>query len=275
MPGDIKTNRQLKFKDKTIIITGSSKGIGKTTAHLFLSMGANVTINGRNKDQLNRTAEEFRQAGYKPLVLVADVTNETACQNLINETVKHFGHLDYLVNNAGIPFRGKFEEIPSDVFQTVVDGNLMSAVYCTRAALPHIKKTKGSIIYISSLSGGVRGLPRSTPYSIGKMGLTALAQCLRVELYDSGVNFGVVRVGFVNVYQGKKVMHHDGQMREVHRKGHQTEMDVAKAVVRVIKRKRFMITQTPLGKVFQVLQWLAPGIITRILLWSRNSKMYD
>ncbi|MCD6332314.1 MAG: SDR family NAD(P)-dependent oxidoreductase [Bacteroidales bacterium] len=264
----------MKFRDKTVIVTGSSRGIGRTIAGMFMEEGARVVINGRNPEQLRNTQVEFQSMGYQPLAIPGDVTDPGFCRKLVEQTVAHFDRLDYLINNAGLPMRGFFEELTPEFFKKVIDVNLMSAVYCTMAALPFIKQTRGSVVFISSLSGGIRGIPNSAPYSVGKMGLTALAQTLQSELRHSGVHFGLVRVGFVKAYPGKKVLKYDNSLMEVHRRGHETEEDVGRAVMRLIRRRKFKITQTLLGKALSFFQWIAPGFVNWALYKTLNHKMY-
>ena len=262
------------FTEKVAIVTGSSKGIGRTIALELLSKGCRVVINGRDPERLESTLHDFRNLGFEPLAIAGDVNDPAFCSEMMEKTAEQWGGIDILVNNAGLPMRGNFEDLKPEFFRRVVEINLMTAVYCTMAALPYLKKSRGSVVFISSISGGVRGIPHSAPYSVGKMGLTALAQTLRTELSQDGIHFGLIRVGFVKLYEGKRVLNHDGSYIEVKRNGHQTEQDVARAVVRIIRSRHFMITQTLIGKAMALLQWLMPGFVTWYLIRTRNSSMY-
>jgi len=262
------------FTDKVVIVTGSTKGIGRTIALHFLKHQSKVVINVRNAENLEKARLWFVDQGFDPLTIAGDVSDPVFCRQMMQLTMEAYGRIDILINNAGQPMRGNFEDMSPEFFKQVVDANLMTAAYTTMAALPYLKQSKGSVIFISSLSGGVRGIPHSAPYSVGKMGLLALAQTLQVEMYDHQVHFGIVKVGFVDLYEGKRVLNYDGKYIEVNRKGHQSEQDVANAVERLIKNRRFQITQTTIGKTLAFFQSIAPRFVDWCLIRTRNSEMY-
>ena len=262
------------FKNKTVIVTGSSKGIGKAIAFVFLKHGANVVINARNKEQLYATKEEFKNKGYHPLAIVGDITKPQNCKRLVDTTTEQFGRVDYLINNAGLSMRGRFENINAEFFKSIVDANLMSGVYCTQAARPAIRETQWSIIFVSTIAS-IHGQPNMSPYCVAKIGLTALAQSLRIELAKSKVHIGLLRVGFVRNYPDKKVLYPDGSYVSIKRKGHQTAEEVACAVLKMIRKKRFMMTLTLLGKTTSFLQCLFPGLVYRVLCKTQHSKWFE
>lgn len=262
------------LKSKVALVTGSSKGIGKAIALELLKAGAKVVINGRDAAAVNATTEEFLQIGYPVLAIPADVSSIAGCRELVRKTVEGFGRIDLLINNAGGGFRGAFEDTSSDVFRQVVDSNLMSAAYLTRAAIGEIKKNKGSIVFISSLSG-LRGMPINAPYSVAKMGLTALAQALKLELAGTGVHIGIVMVGFTDFDENKRVVTADGSLIPIRRKSHHTREQVAKIVLKVIRKRRFMVILTPLGKAMAILQRICPALVEWIIRKSSQSQDYN
>ena len=137
------------FKDKTVVVTGSSKGIGRTTALEFLKLGANVVINGRTPEKLDKTRQFFLEQGFEILAVAGDVTDFNFCKELIDKAVQKYGRIDHLINNAGLPMRGRFDELNETVIDQVIKSNLFSASYCSKLALPYLKETKGSIVFIS------------------------------------------------------------------------------------------------------------------------------
>ena len=129
------------MKDKVVLITGATSGIGKALALAFGEAGAAVIITGRNEHNLEQTARELHRKNIKHLALQADVSQEADCARMVNETLQQFGKLDILINNAGISMRAMFENLNLDVIRKLMDINFYGTVYATKYALPHILKT--------------------------------------------------------------------------------------------------------------------------------------
>jgi NAD(P)-dependent dehydrogenase (short-subunit alcohol dehydrogenase family) len=262
------------FSSKVVLITGSSRGIGKVTALRFLKAGAKVVLNGRSFECLDKTQMEFRQLGFDPLASVGDVNDPEFCNALVQRTVSHFGRLDILINNAGGGFRGRVDDTSPQVFQEVVNANLMSAVCCTHAALPEIKKNKGSIVFISSLAG-IRGLPNNGPYCVAKMGLTAFAETLRLELNNTGVHIGILYVGFTDYDEKKRIINADGTLVPISRRSHHTREQVAEIILQTIRKRKRIVYLTLPGKLLVFLNRFFPGILEWILARSTKSKFMN
>ena len=132
------------YKNKTIIITGASSGIGLASAKKFASMGANVVLAARSLDKLEKIASDlnkkFAAQGSQLIAhcIKTDVTKEEDCKNLIDQTVRHFGKIDVLVNNAGISMRAVFKDLDLTVMKSLMDTNFWGTVYCTKYALPYL-----------------------------------------------------------------------------------------------------------------------------------------
>lgn len=261
------------FSGKTVIITGSSKGIGKTTALAFLAAGANVVLNGRNRETLDATRMEMESLGYRPLAIPADVSNMNECHRLVRSATDRYGRIDCLINNAGTPVRGRFEELHHSVMEKVITGNLITALFTTRAALPEIMKTNGSIIFISSLAA-IHGIPYNSPYCAAKAGIDALAESLRIELTKNKVHIGLLHVGLVEIYPGKTVMGPDGNHISLNRSGDQTEKDVVKAILHLVRKRKTEMTLTPLGKLMKYVQKISPSLVEYILIRKLHSKQF-
>lgn len=181
------------FKDKVVIVTGGTDGIGKALVEQLLAEGASVATCGRDNDKLYNL-----QSGHpsSPLhTMVADVSNENDCRRFIETTIKFFGGVDILINNAGISMRAPLKDADIEVIHKVMDVNFFGAVYCTKFALPSIIERKGSIVGVSSVAG-YRGLPGRTGYNASKFAMQGFLEALRTELLTSGVNVMWVCPGF-------------------------------------------------------------------------------
>ncbi len=184
-----------KMKNKVIIITGASSGIGKALAFAFGQAGANIVITGRKKEPLFEVSDELTKQGINNLAIISDVSIEADNIEVVNKTVEKYGKIDVLINNAGISMRAMFEDCEVEVIKKVMDINFYGMVYATKYALPFIKETKGSIVGISSIAG-YRGLPVRTGYSASKFAMNGFLEALRTELLHTGVHVLTACPGF-------------------------------------------------------------------------------
>lgn len=264
--------KNITFQYKVIVITGSSQGIGKAIAIEFIKNGAAVVINGRNRNKLLKTTEELKSLGGRVLAFCGDVSKPDQAQDLILKTIEHFGKLDILVNNAGISMKGNLADLASSVYKKVFDINVLGSVNMCKSALPFLRESIGSIVFISSVAG-IRGIPGFSAYSSSKMALKAIAQSLRIEEADSGIHVGLMYVGFTQNEREKRTLDADGSLVIVdERKGFkvQSRRDVAQAVLNNIKTRTFITTLSSLGKLNQIMQKVAPNLVEKILI--KNSR---
>lgn len=183
------------FKDKVIIITGASSGIGLATARLFAGMGAKLSLAARSIDILESLASELTDDRSRILCIKTDVSVEEDCRRLIEETVRRFGKIDILINNAGISMRAPFLDVNLEVIKKLMNVNFWGTVYCSKYALPEILKTKGSIAGVISTAGYV-AIPGRTGYVTSKYAIRGFLETLRIEhLYD-GINILVFAPGY-------------------------------------------------------------------------------
>ena len=182
------------FKDKTVIVTGGSEGVGAAAARLFAEAGANLMLVARNRKNLEAIAAELRDKA-RVSVFPMDVSDADSCADMVKKTLFEFGRIDVLVNNAGVHVRGDVESATADELARTIDVNLRAPIVLTRLVLPHIREAGGgAIINVASLAGRTP-VPGSAAYSASKFGLRAFAFSLAEEIRDSGIKLAVVSPG--------------------------------------------------------------------------------
>ncbi len=185
------------FSGQTIIITGASAGIGEACVRQFARAGAAVVLAARGAERLERLANALRADGADALAVPTDVSNPEDCDALIERAAAHFGRIDGLVNNAGANMRGGIESYTAAQLASVVQINLTAPIVLTRLALPHLRKTGGSVVNVASLAGRVP-VTHEAVYSATKFGLRAFTMAMAEELREAGVRMSVVSPGPVD-----------------------------------------------------------------------------
>ncbi|MEA1898199.1 MAG: SDR family NAD(P)-dependent oxidoreductase [Bacteroidota bacterium] len=259
---------------KTFIVTGANRGIGKVIAKVFLMAGASVILSGRNKERLEAVRLEFIQMGFSPLAIHADLTIPEECEQLVSASLSHFGKIDGLINNAGLPMRGRFEKMSAELFAEVVNANMLTAANCTKSALPELIKTQGSVVFISSVAD-IHGLPNASPYCAAKMGLRGFSESLRMEMHRHKVHVGLLRLGLVDPPPEKTVLRDDGTYKAITSKGHQSQESAARAILRMVRKRKRRITMTPVGKILSLINWIAPWLLRFIVTRMQYSAKYN
>lgn len=257
-----------KHAGKVAVITGSSRGIGKAIAIALAKEGASIVLNGRNQERLNETEAVIKSFQPNVISVCCDVSEIENGQHLINQAIETFGRLDILVNNVGVSMRGKVADLNPEVFQTVFGSNVYGTVNPTIPAIPELRKTKGSIVFISSLAG-IRGLPSLSAYCSSKMALRALAESIRIEEKEHNIHVGLIYVGITEIEHNKETINADGSMKVLkdRAKGKvQSTSQVANAVLKNIKKRKFLTTLTGIGKLNKFMQARMPLTVEKIIL---------
>ncbi|CAH0595532.1 unnamed protein product [Chrysodeixis includens] len=187
----------MNFKNKVVLITGGSSGIGAATAELFAKEGADIAIVARNEVKLKNTAEKCEKLGAKVLIIKADVAIDSDLKTIVKKTIDEFDKIDVLVNNAGILTKGTIEdENLIETFDRTINTNLRSPIYLTNLAVPYLIKTKGNVINISSVLGSsTLGNPQRLSYCVSKAGLDHFTRAAALQLTSSGVRVNTVSPG--------------------------------------------------------------------------------
>lgn len=255
------------FSDNVVIVTGASEGIGRALALALAPQRPLLVVAARNRERLESLADECRRLGATVLAVPTDVTVESQCQALIDSAIEAFGRIDTLVVNAGATMWTRLDSLQdSDVLRKVMDVNYFGAAYCTRAALPHLKKTRGRIVAVASVAG-LTGVPERTGYSASKHAMIGFFDSLRIELADTGVTVTVIAPDFVVSQIHRRALGADGAplgdtpMQES--KIMTAEQCAGLMLDAMAKRKRLLITSRrgKLGRWFKI---IAPGLIDRI-----------
>ena len=250
-----------------VVITGASSGIGEALAFAYGRTGAAIAFCGRKADALQLTANALTGAGITNLPMVADVSIAADMQRLMDETVARFGRIDILINNAGISMRSMFVDADPEVLRKLMDINYMGTVYATRYALPHILKTKGSIVGISSIAG-YRGLPVRTGYSASKFAMNGFLEALRTELLHSGVHVLTACPGFTTSNIRFAAIDGHGQV------GGETVRDEASMmtadecathILKAVKNRKRELILTSQGKLTVFLNKWLPGLVDKLV----------
>jgi short-subunit dehydrogenase len=249
------------LKDKVVVITGGSDGIGKALVELALNAGAKVATCGRNHDKLYQLQTSF---SGKPLhTLVTDVSKEADCKKFIESSIQNFGSIDILINNAGISMRALVEESDLAALEKVMNINFWGMVYCTKYALPSIISNKGSIAGISSIVGN-RGIPGRSAYSASKFAMQGWLEALRVEMFQHGVNVLWVSPGFTTTNIRSIALDASGKSIGETPMDESKLMSAEECAVHIMhaieKRKRTMIL-TFLGKATVFANKFFPGLV--------------
>jgi short-subunit dehydrogenase len=246
------------FFKKTVIITGASSGLGRSLAVELARAGANLTLFSRNEGGLRETEKLCRELGATSLVVTGDVRKPEDCKRLIELAISQYGSLDYLVASAGVSMWAKFEEVSDiSIFHKVMETNYLGAVYSTYYALPHLRKSKGMIVVISSIQGKI-GVPFHTGYVASKHALQGFFSSLSSELDGSGVDVLMVLPHWLRgTNLRKNAFGRDGSFIGESRRGHSKESVTLQRCCREIiesmeKRKRELVIPPKL----KILPWL-------------------
>lgn len=253
------------MKNKVIVITGASSGIGRALAKEFGLMGAKLSLAARRTDLLEELRGEL--PGTEILIQTTDVSLENDCRNLMEETIKRFGRIDLLINNAGLSMRAVFEDVDLKVIRQLMDVNFFGTVYCSKYALPYLLKTRGSLVGVISIAGYV-GLPGRSGYSASKFAIRGFLDTVRIENLQKGLHVLVAAPGFTASEVRQVALTNDGsQQGETPRDESKmmTSEECAHHIVRAIqKRKRSLILTFTEGKLTVFLGKFFPALLDRL-----------
>jgi dehydrogenase/reductase SDR family member 7B len=255
------------MKDKVVIITGASSGIGKALSFEMAARGAVIVLAARSLDKLREIEKELSTGGARVLAIQTDVTREEDCRNLVAETVQKFGRIDILINNAGISMRALFEHADLEVIRHLMNVNFWGTVCCTKFALPYLLKARGSVVGVSSIAG-YKGLPGRTGYSASKFAIQGFLETLRIENMKKGLHVLIACPGFTASNIRNTALAADGSVQGESPRDEDSMMkpeDVAKKIANAIGKRRKILVMTLQGKMIVLLNKLFPFLLDRIV----------
>ncbi|MFC1996724.1 SDR family oxidoreductase [Chloroflexota bacterium] len=255
------------FHENVVIITGASSGIGRELAYQLADQGAWLSLGARDKKRLQDVATECQQRGARTLITQTDVTDQAQCQKLVACTLRAFGRVNTLVNNAGISMWALFEELQDlSIIKKIMRVNFFGSVYCTHYALPHLKKTRGRIVAIASLTA-IHGVPTRTGYAASKHAVKGFFDSLRIELAGSGVTVTVSYPDFVATEARQRTLGFDGQPigeSPIDEDKVMTAENCVQILVTAMEKRKREDKQTMKAKLGPWGKLIAPGLIDKI-----------
>ncbi|HZY20683.1 MAG TPA: SDR family oxidoreductase [Ramlibacter sp.] len=258
----------------TYVITGASDGIGAELARQIAARhrgAAALVLAARQRERLDEVAARCQALGADTLVVPTDVTDEAQCRRLIDAAVQRFGGIDCLVNNAGVSAHALFEEVRAQDlrwYQDLMTVNLWGSVWCTHAALPHLKAARGRLVAVSSLAGLI-GVPGRTAYSATKFAMTGFFEALRAELKPAGVSVTTAYPGVVATEIRRHGLDARGQTagRSGLKEDEAMPVDVcARLILDGLEARRREVVMTTRGKLGRFLKLVAPGRVEAMAL---------
>ena len=254
------------LKNKKIIITGASSGIGKALAFELAEKGAHLVLTSRKIELLQKTADEIKATfpdSPKPVSISCDISKKEEVKQLIKESINQLGEIDILINNAGIGVYGDIEKTTEEDYRKIMDVNYFGPIYSMFEILPYMKqRKKGMIINVTSLAA-IYSVPYLGAYSASKAALVSLTQNLRAELSDSGVSFMIVYPGYTQTDFFKNEKKTGGARRPSGK--YMPARKVAKGIVRAIEKGKQDLIFTASGKALAIFQGIAPWLVRKVM----------
>ncbi len=262
------------FKDKVVIVTGASSGIGEAIAREFARNGSKVVLAARSENRLSEIVKDICEGEGSATFVKTDVTSETDCQNLIQKTVELHGGIDILINNAGLSMRASFPEVELKVLHRLMDVNYWGTVYCTKYALPFLLERKGSLVGVSSVAG-FHGLPGRTGYSASKFAMHGFLETIRIENLKKGLHVMIIAPGFTSTEIRKHALTANGNEQGESPRDEKKLMSpeyVARWVLKGIRKKKRNKLLTWDGRLTALFQRIIPEFVDLVYYYEMSKE---
>jgi short-subunit dehydrogenase len=257
------------FRENVVVLTGASAGIGRELARQLAAQGAWLVLAARDATQLGEAADECRAAGGRAVAAPTDVGEEAQCRALIERSVQEYGRIDTLVNNAGIGMWARFDQVTDlGIFERIMRINYLGSVFCTSHALPHLKRTRGRIVGMGSLTA-LTGVPTRSGYAASKHAMAGFFDSIRIELEEDGVTVTQIHPGFVATQIRERAFGADGLPlgagnSPVREKEVMSAQECARITISAMAKRRREVIMTPRAKLGMWLKLISPAAVDRI-----------
>ncbi|KAF5287079.1 hypothetical protein FQA39_LY16064 [Lamprigera yunnana] len=268
------------FKEKVVVITGASSGIGESLAHEFYKLGCKVVLCARRSYELERVRRDLLKMHptvpvHPPVVVVLDLNKIETFNDVIKQIIDVTGHIDILINNGGVSSRGAVNDTSNDVFMDIMKVNYFGTVAFTKAVLPHmIERQQGHITFISSLQGLI-ALPHRAAYGASKHAIQAFSDSLRAEISEDGIYVTVVSPGYVHTSLSLNALTESGSRHGVMDKstsgGYSPNYIAEKTASAILKRQNEVILAPLLHKLATVVRANLPSLYFLIMEYRAKS----
>ncbi len=255
------------FQDKVIVVTGASEGIGRALCLALAPQRPKLAVAARNENRLKELKEQLESLGAKALVVSTDLSDEGACKNLIEKTIREWNGLEVLVNNAGMSMWTTLEEMEdTSMIERLMRINYLSAAYCTFYALKYLKESKGRIVAVSSLAG-LSGIPTRTAYAAAKHAMFGFFDSLRIELMGTGVSVTMIAPDFVLTELHRRAFGSNGKplgRSPLHEEKIMTAEKCAARIVKAMEKRERLLIMSLRGKVGRWSKLIVPGLVDKV-----------
>ena len=255
------------MKNKVIVITGASSGIGKALVFALAKEGNKLVLASRNKEKLNAVLHKMNAVNISAISIVTDVRKKEDCKNLIDKCITEFGRIDVLINNAGISMRALFNESDLEIIDKVMNTNFWGTIFCTKYALPYLLQSNGSLVGVSSIAGYI-GLPERSAYSASKFAMNGFLESVRNENMENDLHVLIACPGFTASNIRKAALTKDGTPQKESPRNEQKMMTaekVAKNIICAIDYKKDTLTLSTNGKLAVWLNRFFPKLAKRLV----------
>jgi len=257
----------MDFSGKVIVITGASDGIGAELARQLARQQARLALAARRANALDSVRDECVALGGEAICVPTDVTEEVDCRRLVERTVETFGGIDVLVANAGVSMHARFDAIEDfSTFERLFRINAMGTIWCVRHAYPHLRRSHGLIVGVSSLAGRT-GVPERTTYCASKFAQTGFLDALRTEAADDDVAVMVAYPGVVATETRRHGWNSRGETAGVSGLSEDRAMPVDKCAAHIIagmRQRKREVLMTTRDRVALWLKLIAPAVVDRM-----------
>ena len=255
------------MKDKVVIITGASSGIGKSLALALARNENKLVLAARNIEKLNTLSAKIKAKNISVITIVTDVCKREDCKNLIEKCMAEFGRIDLLINNAGISMRALFNESDLQVIERVMNTNFWGTVFCTKYTLPYLLQSNGTLVGVSSIAGYI-GLPERSAYSASKFAMHGFLESVRIENMENNLHVLIACPGFTASNIRKTALTKDGSAQNESPRNEEKMMSaeqVAKKIICAIDKRKDTLTLSRNGKLAVWLNRFLPTLARRLV----------